>query len=45
MELHENLDILVTMNSWSLNFHSGSRKYMKILIIEIMFPIYYVLHN
>jgi hypothetical protein len=45
MELHENPNILISMDSWNLNFDSGFRKYMGILIMEFLFPIYYVLHN
>jgi hypothetical protein len=45
VELHENLDILVLLDSWSFNFDNRPRMYMGILIMEILFPIYYVLHN
>jgi hypothetical protein len=44
-KLHENLDILVPMDFWSLNFDDGSMKYMGILVMKILIPIYYVLHN
>jgi hypothetical protein len=45
MELHENPNIIVPMDSWSLNFNNGSKKYMGIIVMEILFPTYYVLHN
>jgi hypothetical protein len=45
MQLHENLKILVLMDSWRPNFNGGSKKYMGILVMEILFSIYYVLHN
>jgi hypothetical protein len=44
-ELHENPNILVPMDSWSLNFDDGFKKYMGIFAMEILFLIYYVLHN
>jgi len=43
--LHENFDIIVPMDSWNPNFHSGSRKNMGIFVMNILFPIYYVLHD
>jgi hypothetical protein len=45
MEPHENHDILVLMDSWNPNFDDGCKKYMGILVMEIIFPIYYVLYN
>jgi hypothetical protein len=45
VELHENRNILIPMDSWNLNFDNGFRKYMGILVMELLFPIYYVLHN
>jgi hypothetical protein len=39
-KLHENLDILVSMYSWNPNFDDGSKKYMGIIVMEILFPIY-----
>jgi hypothetical protein len=44
-KLDENPDILVPMDSWSLNFDDGSKKCMGIRVMEILIPIYYVLHN
>jgi hypothetical protein len=38
-ELHENLDKLISMDSWNLNFDSGSKKYMGILVMEISISI------
>jgi hypothetical protein len=40
VELHENLDILVPMDSWNPNFNDGSKS-----IREILISIYYVIHN
>jgi hypothetical protein len=45
VEIHENLDILIPMDSWNPNFDNGSKKYMGILVMEILILIYYVLHN
>jgi hypothetical protein len=45
MKLHEKLNILIPMDSWSLNFDSGSKMYMGILVMEILLIIFYVLHN
>jgi hypothetical protein len=45
MELHENPDILVPMESWSPDFNNEFKKYMGIFVMEIIFIIYYVLHN
>jgi hypothetical protein len=36
---------LIPMDSWSLHFNGGSRKYMGIFVMEIFIFIYYVLHN
>jgi len=33
------------MDLWNPNFNGGFRKYMRIYVLEILFPIYYVLHN
>jgi hypothetical protein len=44
-KLHENPKNLIPMDSWSPNFHDGSKKYMGIVVMEILIPIYYVLHN
>jgi hypothetical protein len=44
-KLHENIDILVPMDSWNPNFDNGSRKYIGSFIMEIIFSIYYVIHN
>jgi hypothetical protein len=44
-ELHENLNILVPMDSWNLNFDGGLKTYLGIFVMQTLIPIYYVLHN
>jgi hypothetical protein len=44
-ELHEDPDILLQWIRKNVNFNGGSRKYMGILVMEIIIIIYYVLHN
>ncbi len=39
-ELHENPDILILMDLWSPNFNDGSGKYMRILVMKFLIPIY-----
>jgi hypothetical protein len=34
-KLHENLDIVILMNSWSPNFDDGSKNYMGIFVMEM----------
>jgi hypothetical protein len=42
MKLYENLDILIPMDSWSLHFDGGSKKYMEIIVMENLILIYYI---
>ncbi len=39
------LDILLSMDSWNLTFDGGFKKFMGIVVMEILFPINYVLHK
>jgi len=39
------LNILVAMDWWSPNFDDRLKTFMGILVMEIIFPIYYVLHK
>lgn len=43
VELYENLDTLVAMNSISLNFNGGFGQYKGIIIMKNLFPIDYVI--
>jgi hypothetical protein len=45
MELHENLNILDLMDSSNPNFDDGSRNMWGFFVMQILIPIYYVLHN
>jgi hypothetical protein len=45
VELHENPNILILMDSWSFHFDNGSKKYMGIFVVEVLFWIYYIQHN
>jgi hypothetical protein len=38
-KLHENPDILIPMDLWNPNFDNVSKKYMGILVMEILIPI------
>jgi hypothetical protein len=46
VELHENLDILILMDSWSFNFDDRPRMYTGILVMEIyfQFTMYYIIN-
>jgi len=41
----ENSNILDLMDSSNLNFDSGSRNMWGFLVMQILIPIYYVLHS
>jgi hypothetical protein len=43
IELYENLNAIIPMDSLSPNFDGQSRLYKRILIVEDLFPIEYVL--
>ncbi len=45
MEPHENLNILNLMHSSNLNFDGGSKSMWRFLVMQILIPIYYVLHS
>jgi len=42
---HENLNILDLMDSSNPNFDNGSRSMWGFLVMQILIPIYYVLHS
>jgi len=44
-EFYENLNILDLMDSSNLNFDDGFRSMWGFLVMQILIPIYYVLHN
>jgi hypothetical protein len=44
-ELHENSNILDLMDSSNPNFDGGSRSMWQVFVMQILIPIYYVLHN
>jgi hypothetical protein len=44
-EPHENSNILNLMDSSNPNFDGGSRNMWGFLVIQILIPIYYVLHS
>jgi hypothetical protein len=44
-EPHENSNILDLMDSSNLNFDGGSRSMSGFFVMQILIPIYYVLHS
>jgi hypothetical protein len=42
---HENSNILDLMDSLSPNFYDGSRNMWGFFVMQILIPIYYVLHS
>ncbi len=44
-EHHENSNILDLMDSLNLNFDGGSRSMWGFFVMQILIPIYYVLHS
>jgi hypothetical protein len=44
-EPHENLNILYLMDSSNPNFDDGSRSMWGFFVMQILIPIYYVLHS
>jgi hypothetical protein len=44
-ELHENSNILNLMDSLNPNFDGGSRSMWGFFVMQILIPIYYVVHS
>ncbi len=44
-EPHENSNILDLMDSLNPNFDNGSRSMCGFFVVQILLPIYYVLHS